>query len=78
MELNVNYVVNIRSIERESCFDFRLRVGNLDTSTRARLGVCPEEWNVSSPDKVLSIAQAYVGAGSNVIGTNSFWENRFN
>lgn len=32
----------------------------------------PEEWNVTEPEKVQSVHQAYVDAGSDVILTNSF------
>lgn len=32
----------------------------------------PEEWNVSQPDKIAAIHQAYVDAGSDVFLTNSF------
>jgi 5-methyltetrahydrofolate--homocysteine methyltransferase len=35
-------------------------------------GECPEEWVVSHPDAVESIAKAYIAAGSNIIETDSF------
>jgi methionine synthase I (cobalamin-dependent) len=41
------------------------------------LGACPDSWNLSNPDKVESVAQAYVDAGSQVILTNTFGANRF-
>lgn len=40
-------------------------------------GFCREEWNVSHPDAVESVAQAYVDAGADVILTNTFTGNRF-
>jgi 5-methyltetrahydrofolate--homocysteine methyltransferase len=40
-------------------------------------GDAPEEWNVSRPDALRKIYQAYVDAGSQVITTNSFGGNRF-
>lgn len=40
-------------------------------------GYCREEWNVSHPDVVESVAAAYVGAGSQIILTNTFTGNRF-
>ncbi|MDP4290222.1 MAG: homocysteine S-methyltransferase family protein [Bacteroidota bacterium] len=40
-------------------------------------GECPESWNITHRDEVLSIAQSYVDAGSNMIETNSFGGNRF-
>ena len=33
---------------------------------------CPEEWNISHPDAVKSVAAAYAEAGSDVILTNTF------
>ncbi|MFN8206511.1 MAG: homocysteine S-methyltransferase family protein [Bacteroidales bacterium] len=35
-------------------------------------GECPELWNLTHPSEVLSIAQAYVEAGADIIETNSF------
>lgn len=35
-------------------------------------GGAPELWNVTAPDKVRAIYQAYVDAGSNIIETNTF------
>lgn len=35
-------------------------------------GGCPEEWNVSHPDRVQDVHCAYVEAGSDIILTNSF------
>lgn len=35
-------------------------------------GGCPEEWNVSHPDRVQDVHRAYVEAGSDIILTNSF------
>ena len=40
-------------------------------------GECPELWNITHRDEVLSIAQSYVDAGSNMIETNSFGANKF-
>lgn len=33
---------------------------------------CPELWNITEPDRVLSVARSYVVAGANIIETNSF------
>ncbi|NQU39346.1 MAG: homocysteine S-methyltransferase family protein [Lentisphaerae bacterium] len=38
-------------------------------------GGCPEEWNLTHPDKISSVASAYVEAGSQVILTNTFGAN---
>jgi 5-methyltetrahydrofolate--homocysteine methyltransferase len=35
-------------------------------------GECPEAWCISHPDVVKEIAEAYINAGSNIVGTNSF------
>jgi 5-methyltetrahydrofolate--homocysteine methyltransferase len=39
-------------------------------------GDCPDAWNLSHPDRVAEVASAYVGAGSQVILTNTFGANR--
>lgn len=40
-------------------------------------GECPESWNIKFPEKVLSIAQSYIDAGSDIIETNSFGGTSF-
>ncbi|MCX7427569.1 MAG: homocysteine S-methyltransferase family protein [Planctomycetia bacterium] len=40
-------------------------------------GACPDEWNLSHPDRVKEVATAYVAAGSDVILTNTFGANPF-
>ena len=39
-------------------------------------GECPDAWNLTHPDRVGSVARAYVEAGSQVILTNTFGANR--
>ena len=39
-------------------------------------GACPDEWNLSSPEKVEEVAREYVEAGSQIIITNTFSANR--
>ncbi len=39
-------------------------------------GECPELWNAEHRDDVVSVAEAYVAAGSDLIGTNSFGASR--
>lgn len=39
-------------------------------------GMCPDEWNLSHPDIVGSIASDYVNAGSKIILTNTFGANK--
>ena len=41
------------------------------------LGACPDEWNLSHPERVEEVARAYVQAGSQIILTNTFGANRF-
>ena len=40
-------------------------------------GGSPEAWNVEHPDRVQSVHQAYVDAGSDIILTNSFGGTRY-
>ncbi len=42
-----------------------------------QVGECPEEWNLTHPDKVREIAQSYIDAGSDMIETNSFGGTSF-
>ncbi len=37
---------------------------------------CPEEWNISHPDEVRAVAQAYVDAGVDMVLTNTFGGSR--
>ena len=39
------------------------------------VGDCPDAWNLTHPDRVASVARAYVDAGSNIILTNTFGAN---
>ncbi|MBI4721618.1 MAG: homocysteine S-methyltransferase family protein, partial [Candidatus Stahlbacteria bacterium] len=39
-------------------------------------GTPPEIWNLSSPDKIKAIHKAYIGAGAQIITTNTFGGNR--
>jgi len=39
-------------------------------------GECPDEWNLSYPERVESVAAAYADAGSEIILTNTFRANR--
>ncbi len=41
------------------------------------VGVHPDLWNLSNPEKVREVAQAYVEAGSDIILTNTFGSTRF-
>ena len=53
--------------------------GAWGTQLQARglaLGEVPDLWNLTHPDRVAEVAQAYVDAGSQVILTNTFGANR--
>ncbi|HSP88715.1 MAG TPA: homocysteine S-methyltransferase family protein, partial [Ignavibacteriaceae bacterium] len=39
-------------------------------------GNCPDEWNLTNPDKVFKVAEDYVMAGSSIILTNTFRSNK--
>ncbi|MBW2543701.1 MAG: homocysteine S-methyltransferase family protein [Deltaproteobacteria bacterium] len=39
-------------------------------------GACPDEWNLSSPERVEEVAREYVEAGSQIIITNTFSSTR--
>ena len=39
-------------------------------------GACPDEWNLSHPDRVEAVPRSYVEAGSQVVLTNTFRANR--
>ncbi len=40
-------------------------------------GEAPERWNLEQPDRVRSVAAAYVEAGADIVLTNTFGGNRF-
>ena len=40
-------------------------------------GGCGDEWNISHPDRVASVHQKYLDAGSQLVTTNTFGSNRF-
>jgi len=46
--------------------------GTLLQAMGLEAGTCPELWNVEEPDKVRSVAAAYVEAGSDLVLTNTF------
>ncbi|MCU0961694.1 MAG: homocysteine S-methyltransferase family protein [Pirellulaceae bacterium] len=39
-------------------------------------GTCPDQWNVTHPDRVAHVAAQYVAAGSQIVLTNTFRANR--
>ena len=51
--------------------------GTLFQSMGLEPGECPEAWNLKHPDRVRSVAKAYIDAGSDMVETNSFGGSRF-
>lgn len=51
--------------------------GTLLQNMGLQTGESPESWNLTRPDRVRSVAQQYVDAGSDLVLTNSFGGNRF-
>jgi len=50
--------------------------GTFLQSSGLKAGECPELWNITHRSEVYKIAESYVLAGSDIIGTNSFGGNR--
>lgn len=41
------------------------------------LGGIPEVWNITEPDKITSVHESYLAAGSDIVYTNTFGANRY-
>jgi 5-methyltetrahydrofolate--homocysteine methyltransferase len=52
-------------------------MGTLLMAHGLEAGECPEAWCTTHPDVVLNIASAYVSAGADIVGTNSFGGNAY-
>lgn len=50
-------------------------MGIMLQSKGLEVGTCPEEWNITHPEKVKEIYTAYRDAGANVIQSNTFQSN---
>jgi len=62
-------------LERIAAGEILISDGAMGTFLQAKglkTGECPESWNVSHPEEVQSIAQAYIDAGSDIVESNSF------
>lgn len=62
-------------LERIAAGEILISDGAMGTFLQAKglkVGECPEVWNVSHPEEVKSIAQAYIDAGSDIVESNSF------
>lgn len=51
-------------------------MGTMLIEAGAITGTCPEELNVTAPDKVRAVHAAYVAAGADIVETNSFGGSR--
>lgn len=51
--------------------------GTILHSKGLKMGECPEKWNIDHRADVLDIAKSYVGAGADMIETNSFGGSKF-
>lgn len=52
-------------------------MGTMLQAAGLKAGECPEAWCVTNPDAVKAVAQAYVDAGSDIIGSDSFGGSSF-
>ncbi|MCX6624543.1 MAG: ASKHA domain-containing protein [Acidobacteria bacterium] len=67
-------------MERIAQGDILISDGAMGTFLHAKgltAGECPESWCVSHPDVVRGIAEAYAGAGADIVETNSFGGSAF-
>ena len=65
----------IREDLREKRLFFDGGMGTLLQEKGLKAGELPEVWNLEHPEDVISIHQAYIDAGSNIILTNTFGAN---
>ena len=71
MDKLINFLSNHPIILGDGAMGTMLQAAGLTT------GGSPEEWNVTHPEVLRGIYQAYVDAGAQVITTNTFGCNRF-
>ena len=50
-------------------------MGTMLLAAGLRAGASPDEWNITNPDAVRAVHAAYLGAGADVITTNTFGSN---
>ncbi len=67
--------MTLRNYMKENLLVLDGGMGTLLQEKGLRPGEKPEEWNLSHPDAVRSIHQAYFEAGSNVVSANTFGAN---
>lgn len=52
-------------------------MGTLLQSKGLKPGECPELWNITNPNVLMSITNAYIESGSDIVETNSFGGTRY-
>jgi 5-methyltetrahydrofolate--homocysteine methyltransferase len=72
-DINVS-ILNITTLKTPIIFDGAM--GTMLLSAGLSTGECPELWNITHGDIIKGIHRAYIEAGANVIGTNTFGANR--
>ena len=50
-------------------------MGSMLVARGLQAGERPEQWNMSHPEVIIEVHQAYFDAGSNVVNTNTFGAN---
>ncbi len=67
--------MNIKQYMKENITVLDGGMGTLLQERGLKPGELPERWSVTHPDVILDIHRAYLGAGSNVVSTNTFGAN---
>lgn len=70
--------MNIREYMQENVLILDGGMGTMLQARGLRPGEHPEMWNITHPEDVRQIHQAYYDAGSNVVSTNTFGANPLN
>ena len=68
--------MNIREIIKNKRLYFDGGTGTVLQSMGLTAGQTPEMWNVTNPDKIIALHNAYLDAGCNIIKTNTFGINK--
>lgn len=67
---NINQLIQNVPVVTDGAWGTQLQARGLP------IGACPDAWNLKHPERVESVARAYVEAGSRVILTNTFGASR--
>ncbi|HOS44111.1 MAG TPA: homocysteine S-methyltransferase family protein [Armatimonadota bacterium] len=65
----------LERVQRGDLLMFDGAMGTMLQANGLQAGECPELWNVTHPEVVRGIAEAYFAAGSDVVSTNTFGGN---